>query len=698
MRLSAVYIPQNTLPHIFGDDHKGQTINLGGKYFYNINDDKGSIVLKSRILNENFIENFWGNNISNISAIVGRNGAGKTSILRALNHSGDSNHKHLIYIFEEKDEGVLILNESQERFEISPQKLMSGYIDRKNLDVQYYSPVLDFELSDALSSIALVKYHQENLEEYFLDSVIRNLYLLNDPVIDIITEIYPDFPRYNHYSVRVAKNKKTKFQEVYILSNFANPHKGDALKNHIQGEISKIDNYPKDITREQLKEIFEDHLKFLEGESFNDLFHKIWDLEPYKTRNNYDLIHDSKDFLKDFEVTILSYEILGAVFPQTGLGGSYDFQNILKSESFEERLNRFLELYLANEDKLLYEKIKDKLPEISVAHKDEIKKIISADHFSKLSGVDTKPIRQRMIKDVNRIYYIYVFYNYLIKLFEESVLKEEDGDVTFNVKGDITVYEVFFQKYKTLLDFYNHIPRKVSILSFVPNKKLSTGEKSLIDFYASLYNYIESHRKNKDYRSKHYLMLLDEPELGYHPLWKKKFIQAIVKTLPALFANISAGEQSNKIESYVGKNAEIPNIQIIFTTHDPLTLSDIPTPNIVYLDKEENKSIITGQRCKSFAANITDLLADSFFVEDGLIGDFAKQKIDDTITWLLDKENMEDADYHKILISNIDEPIIQRKVSEMYSEKMKDTLSKDLLKREIDNLRAMFKDRYNEEL
>ena len=45
-----------------------------------------------------------------------------------------------------------------------------------------------------------------------------------------------------------------------------------------------------------------------------------------------------------------------------------------------------------------------------------------------------------------------------------------------------------------------------------------------------------------------------------------------------------------------------------------------------YLDKNGNSSFIVDSKRrsqKSFGANITDLLADSFFVNDGLIGDFA---------------------------------------------------------------------------
>ena len=41
-----------------------------------------------------------------------------------------------------------------------------------------------------------------------------------------------------------------------------------------------------------------------------------------------------------------------------------------------------------------------------------------------------------------------------------------------------------------------------------------------------------------DLNNEYYLLLLDEPDLGFHPLWKKKFINAISKTLPLIFSKM----------------------------------------------------------------------------------------------------------------------------------------------------------------
>lgn len=122
-------------------------------------------------------------------------------------------------------------------------------------------------------------------------------------------------------------------------------------------------------------------------------------------------------------------------------------------------------------------------------------------------------------------------------------------------------------------------------------------------------------------------------------------------------------------------------IQIIFTTHDPLTLSDIPNNNIVYLKKENGKTIILNTENKprkSFGANITDLLADSFFIDNGLMGDFAMAIINDTIDWINDKNrDLIKKEYYKKVIDIIDEPLVKHKLKEMYFEKFPEEFDKE---------------------
>lgn len=106
-------------------------------------------------------------------------------------------------------------------------------------------------------------------------------------------------------------------------------------------------------------------------------------------------------------------------------------------------------------------------------------------------------------------------------------------------------------------------------------------------------------------------IVLDEVELYYHPQMQR----ALVKNLISSFENL---KQSKGIKA----------INVCILTHSPFILSDIPMSNVLLLERnEKGRSVTKANVGESFAANINDLLADNFFLEDTLIGDYASQEI-----------------------------------------------------------------------
>lgn len=257
----------------------------------------------------------------------------------------------------------------------------------------------------------------------------------------------------------------------------------------------------------------------------------------------------------------------------------------------------------------------------------------------------------------------------LVRLFLDNL---SDG---IEIKDNITMYvnlslaaRIMVAYNNVLIAFMKYFTYGVrSHLAFKPSIRLSSGEKSMYDILSGLHN-LEYHLNNKTDRykavsgdlnleqPKNLLFLFDEADLDFHPLWKKRFISIITKALPRIFPN--------------------DTMSIIFTTHDPLTLSDMPSKNVFYLEKREGVTKFADRKLGTFAANISDLLSDSFFVEDGLIGDFAKNKINEIIDWISANRKTEDRvdDYadkkekYKEWISYIDEPITRIKLSEMIGE------------------------------
>ncbi len=101
---------------------------------------------------------------------------------------------------------------------------------------------------------------------------------------------------------------------------------------------------------------------------------------------------------------------------------------------------------------------------------------------------------------------------------------------------------------------------------------------------------------------------------------------------------------------------------LIFTTHSPFLLSDIPKENIIFFnDKLSTK--------ETFGANIHTLLSDSFFMEDGLMGEFAKTKIEDVVNFLQEKKTtIKSHKEAKQIIDIIGEPILQMRLERMLDD------------------------------
>lgn len=102
-----------------------------------------------------------------------------------------------------------------------------------------------------------------------------------------------------------------------------------------------------------------------------------------------------------------------------------------------------------------------------------------------------------------------------------------------------------------------------------------------------------------------------------------------------------------------------------------------PHANIVFLQATENGATVVGgleDHRQSFAANIHTLLSDAFFLPDGLLGEFAKQKINrlvhelyqDDIADIKEKENG-----IRKQIEIIGEPVIRNKLISVLEDRLR---------------------------
>ena len=159
---------------------------------------------------------------------------------------------------------------------------------------------------------------------------------------------------------------------------------------------------------------------------------------------------------------------------------------------------------------------------------------------------------------------------------------------------------------------------------------LSSGEQQLLDLFSRLYDAIVlSPEKFANVESKR-LILLDEAEIGFHPEWQRKYINLVTSFLERLYA-INSSEL----------------FQVIISTHSPILLSDIPTCCITFLQRNEDgttQNVSESIKGGSFAANVFEQYRESFFLENGIIGEFAEKKIRQVVDNLKNNKELKNAE------------------------------------------------------
>ena len=251
----------------------------------------------------------------------------------------------------------------------------------------------------------------------------------------------------------------------------------------------------------------------------------------------------------------------------------------------------------------------------------------------------------------NPNYFSDEYYQKLFKLFLEFNISEfekiyENLTKTYTTKDIKKLDELI--KNNELLSYLKE--KYILIYNFFDSSKdvyfndLSDGEKRFLGFFTHLANEIKHENDDNNF------ILLDEPDIYLHPNWQKKFINNLI--------NFFKINYPNKI------------LYIFITSHSPFILSDLPKENVIFLEKGKQVYPFDDGK-QTFGANIHTLLSHGFFMKDGLMGEFAKSKIDDVINYLNNKESetKNDKDARNI-IDIIGEPIIKRELQRMLKNKM----------------------------
>ena len=154
---------------------------------------------------------------------------------------------------------------------------------------------------------------------------------------------------------------------------------------------------------------------------------------------------------------------------------------------------------------------------------------------------------------------------------------------------------------------------------------LSSGEKAMLDMYSRIYDAVISKHQRDSNIIWPTLFVFDEAEIGFHPAWQRSFVKDITLFLEEMA--VLAGELYRKCHH----DAPTFRYQVVLTSHSPIILSDIPSECAVMLRKvvgsENRTENVSASRQQTFGTNIFELYRDSFFMEGGLVGEFAEKYI-----------------------------------------------------------------------
>lgn len=648
MRLAAVYIKEHE--YLFDEP---VTMNFGGRYEYSFSSTINHVYVQ-RVENENYINGFFdqtnlNTRIELISAVVGKNGTGKSSVLDVIRSFFIRNgygmpYSEAVAIIEIEGEDlpyVLYADfdsveyrysfeelEKSKNYEVLSKELKR--LDKKDVQSLYYSPHFDYKYNLNFDEIDVYDISFDKILEKDLEDLENK-------------DANANGWNYSPSQELIFKNS---IRQLFFLSSTL------VKKNKIFKDLFELPEHG------EAKLFFRGHSK---KDPWNTPSEFRWALKLIKEKleNELDKWHEIRVFDKEHNVTnqidvnkylvkrYLIRDFISVLERQMEKKNSYlsegkvDFQNLNEKSADLDAFNTFL-FFIQNSLIKLRGSQWNAFDYTSIStffntvynYVDEIENV----EFVQNDNIQIDPSKVFKILNLQRELLLNLF-NYYPKY------KSNDNE------------EPLFDKSNRIEGFVNYIPT---------TKKLSSGENALLNLFSRVYDFISNNlvEESKFFPDKkHYIILLDEADLSFHPSWKRKFIRSIISTLPFFFNDLK----------------QPPSIQIIFTTHDPLTLSDIPQSNVVYLDKnDDDVTFVNHNKLKSFGANVHDLLAHSFFLEDGFMGEYAEGMIKSLINHLTDDNESDlfssiqlnwDKEIIQKFINNVDEPFIKERLENLFDEK-----------------------------
>lgn len=637
------------------------SFNFSSKYLFTATKDAKQKKIDITVsINSNYIDNFFGNNISNITAIVGANGSGKTTILEMLIRILADDlyiHDGFIACFYNQQENQIITIHDLVSFKNRKIKTEWDVIINSN----------DQSISLAVPVIVDIGFDFYNHPNQYSISLLRNTKLIYySPAFDLRN--YP-------YGIKNSKNYIDVSTNNLLYEDSLNKNDiedWDQLERHrfknARRQFEFIQDKRFDLSEIHLPDTIEVHYNkstpFEKQLSISDrsLFDKIRNQGNKYFSLVHSLIHKAEKAGQERKINAAKLEKIKLWFIINLVDNYFSNRAILGDLNGELNVD--------------YEKIKD------------LNFFTTAKNLLRQQDWITK-------QDFDFVELIESVFAIIDKKASRRNIDENNASFEVGISDALEMYKWDVKLRMAYKENLGKSATKAYGFFDLNWRDMSTGEKAYLDLFSRLFfayrritesltDYLYS-GNNEDFfydegvlTVNHIYILLDEPELGFHPKWQKKFIRVLTEYLSKL-TNLK--------------------IQVILTSHSPFVLSDLPKSNVIFVSREGDsplKVTNASDQQETFGANIHDLFADTFFLGERLVGDFSFNFIMSLVSEL-EKATAEGITIEESLelkkkVNLVGENVIRFRLEEMYQKiVIQDDIERQILEaeRNLQNLRSM---------
>lgn len=189
---------------------------------------------------------------------------------------------------------------------------------------------------------------------------------------------------------------------------------------------------------------------------------------------------------------------------------------------------------------------------------------------------------------------------------------------------------------------------------YYPFSRMSSGERQLLNTASAIAYHLKNIDRSKSTPTKiaytNINVVLEEVELYFHPEYQRQFVNYLLTQIATTHFNRNLA------------------INLIFVTHSPFILSDIPRQNVLFL---KNGAADRSMQEDTFGANIHTMLQSGFFLNSVPIGDFAKVKINRMFALLNQSNAISKEEMNRLYkeIPLVSEPLLRSQLMKLYHQR-----------------------------